>query len=62
MDTDQSVRDIIELCDPRTELNSESEFIRFWIRARSVIGLFIQKHIHTTHTPIPPSPPVTILI
>ena len=60
MDTDQSVRDIIELCDPRTELNSESEFIRFWIRARSVIGLFIQKHIHTTHTPIPPYPPVTI--
>lgn len=34
---DESVMAILRLCDPRTELGSEVEFIDFWIRARGAI-------------------------
>ena len=44
MNSVQSVMDIIALCDPRAELNSEAQFIEFWIRARVAIELFISKH------------------
>jgi hypothetical protein len=46
MDADPSVREVIELCDPRRELSSESQFIDFWMRARSAIGLFMMTHNH----------------
>jgi hypothetical protein len=36
-----SVRGIIELCDPRTLMDSESEFIAIWVKARSAIDIFI---------------------
>ena len=35
---------IIELCDPRITLMSESEFVEFWTRARRVIESFIAVH------------------
>jgi hypothetical protein len=41
MDRDPSVRGIIELCDPRAELSSESQFISFWMKARSAIDAFM---------------------
>ena len=44
MNLDQSVMDIIALCDPRAELSSEAQFVEFWIRARVAIELFISKH------------------
>jgi hypothetical protein len=47
MDRDQSVRGIRELCDPRTELSSESQFISFWMRARSAIDIFMSMHNRT---------------
>ena len=47
MESDSTIRGIIELCDPRTDLNSESEFIMFWLKARSAIDLFISLHAHT---------------
>jgi hypothetical protein len=47
MDRDPSVRGIIELCDPRTELSSESQFISFWMRARSAIDIFMSMHNRT---------------
>lgn len=47
LDSDQSVSDIIGLCDPRTELNSEADFISIWLRARGVIGVFVEKCVHT---------------
>ena len=31
MNLDQSIMDIIALCDPRAELSTESQFIEFWI-------------------------------
>lgn len=46
MDRDPCVRGIVELCDPRTELSSESQFIEFWMRARSAIELFMTMHNH----------------
>ena len=46
MDTDVSVRRIVELCDPKMELKSESQFIAFWMRARSAIDLFMTTHNH----------------
>lgn len=48
----QAVMDILELCDPRTMLSTESDFISFWIRARSAIGCFVEAFPlpHTPHT------------
>jgi hypothetical protein len=46
MDADLFVREVIELCDPRRELSSESQFIDFWMRARSAIGIFMTTHNH----------------
>lgn len=39
MNSDQSVMNIIALCDFRAELSTESQFIEFWIRARVAIEL-----------------------
>ena len=50
IDSNQSVRDIIGLCDPRTDLNSEAEFMSFWLRARGIIEVFVKKYLHTPHT------------
>jgi hypothetical protein len=47
MDMDPSVRGIVHLRDPRDELNSESQFISFWIRARDAIDMFMSRHNHT---------------
>lgn len=47
MDLDTGVRGILELCDPRTELSSESQFISFWIKARNAIDSFMATHNHT---------------
>ena len=47
MESDSTIRGIIELCDPRTDLNSETEFIMFWLKARSAIDMFISLHAHT---------------
>jgi hypothetical protein len=46
MNEDKAIMGIIELCDPRTTLKSEGEFVEFWTRARHVIETFI-----TTHAP-----------
>jgi hypothetical protein len=47
MDMDPSVRGIVQLCDPREKLNSESQFISFWMRARDAIDTFMSRHNHT---------------
>jgi hypothetical protein len=47
MDVDSGVRGVVELCDPRTELSTESQFISFWMRARSAIDTFISMHNRT---------------
>jgi hypothetical protein len=47
LDSDEVVREIIGLCDPRTELSSEADFLLFWLRARGVIGAFVQKYVRT---------------
>ena len=36
---------IIKLCDPRVVLETESEFVEFWTRARRVIEVFIATHV-----------------
>ena len=38
-----SVRGMIELCDPRTDLNSESQF---WLQARRAIDSFVSMYTH----------------
>jgi hypothetical protein len=52
MDRVPSVRGIIELCDPRMELSSESQFISFWTRARSAIDTFMSKHNRTDNSAV----------
>ena len=44
IDGDRDVRDILTLCDPRHELRSEEDFIRFWSAARNAIDSFLQGH------------------
>jgi hypothetical protein len=48
----ESVMDILRLCDPRTVLESESDFISFWTRARRAISNFLSAHPqqHTPHS------------
>ena len=41
-----SVRGMIEHCDPRTDLNSESQFITFWLQARRAIDSFVSMYTH----------------
>ena len=54
MDLDPRVRRIVELCDPRTELNSELQFISFWMRARAAIDDFMSTHRNPQpHSPDP---------
>jgi hypothetical protein len=47
MDVDSGVRGVVELCDPRTELSTENQFISFWMRARSAIDTFMSMHNRT---------------
>jgi hypothetical protein len=42
------VRRVLELCDPRRELSSESQFIDFWMRARGAIEAFMTAYNHNT--------------
>lgn len=48
----ESVMDILRLCDPRTVLESESDFISFWTKARRAISSFLSSHPqqHTPHS------------
>ena len=52
MNGDESIREILLMCDPMKELKAESEFIEFWTRARSAIDTFMSRH----HTRTPPTP------
>jgi hypothetical protein len=47
MDMDPSIRGIVHLYDPSDELNSESQFISFWMWARDAIDPFMSGHNHT---------------
>ena len=44
IDSDEDIVSILKLCDPRSELHSEEEFIRFWSTARSAIDSFLRRH------------------
>lgn len=48
MDSDPSFRLIVKLCDPRTQLNSEIQFISFWIRARAARAAVTRNYTHPT--------------
>jgi hypothetical protein len=50
MNGDRAIMDIIELCDPRTVLESDQHFIEFWTRARFVIENFINIHVPRTQS------------
>lgn len=41
---EESVMRILQLCDPRIELATEQEFIRFWSQAREAIQKFTDEH------------------
>ena len=45
MNGDESIMSIIKLCDPRVVVETESEFVEFWTRARRVIEVFIATHV-----------------
>jgi hypothetical protein len=55
---DESVMEILLLCDPRTELKSESEFIEFWARARGAIDTFMSRHQKKTRPILTHHPPL----
>lgn len=44
IDGDEDIINILTLCDPRCELHSEEEFIRFWSAARNAIDSFLRRH------------------
>ena len=48
IDGDADIVDILALCDPRSELHSEEEFIKFWSAARSTIDSYLRRHLPST--------------
>ena len=44
IDGDQDIVNILKLCDPRSKLHSEEEFIIFWSAARHSIDSFFRQH------------------
>jgi hypothetical protein len=50
MNGDRAIMNIIELCDPRTVLESGQQFIEFWTRARFVIENYIYIHVPRTQS------------
>lgn len=48
IDSDVDIVSILTLCDPRSELRSEEEFISFWSTARSAIDSFLRRHSPST--------------
>ena len=49
-----SAVDIVGLCDPRVKLDSEEDFVRFWVQAKTAIDRFLtwakQRHPQSTGT------------
>ena len=49
-----STVDIVGLCNPRVKLDSEEDFIRFWVQAKTAIDRFLtqakQRHPQSTGT------------
>ena len=48
IDSDMDIVNILTLCDPRSVLRSEEEFISFWSTARSAIDSFLRRHSPST--------------
>ena len=44
---DESMMEVLRLCDPRRKLETEDEFVRFWSDVRKAITNFL--HAHPTH-------------
>ena len=44
IDGDKDIVNLLNLCDPRSELHSEEEFIGFWSSARSAIDSFLLRY------------------
>ena len=36
-----SAIDIVRLCDPRVKLDSEEDFVRFWVQTKTAIDKFL---------------------
>ena len=49
---DERVRDILRLCDPRREMLTETDFVKFWTEVRSAVASFL--HPYITHPPMQP--------
>lgn len=47
-ETDETVMDVLRLCDPRIDLATETDFIRFWSQARHAIHAFTNRHHNHT--------------
>ena len=43
-ETDETVMEILRLCDPRIDLTTETDLIRFWSQARVAIHAFTTRH------------------
>ena len=44
---DESMMEVLRLCDPRRKLETEDEFVRFWSDVRKSIANFL--HVHPTY-------------
>ena len=44
IDADKDITDILALCEPRSELHSEEDFVGFWSAARNAIDSFLRRH------------------
>ena len=45
LEAEDSVINILRLCDPKVELTTEADFISFWSSAREAIQDFTQRYL-----------------
>jgi hypothetical protein len=46
---DEEIMGLLRLCEPRRKLESDSDFIAFWMEMRDAVNIFVDHH--TLHIP-----------
>lgn len=52
---DEEIMGLLRLCDPRRELESDSDFVAFWTEVRDAVTTFVDRHV--PHSPVPSTNP-----
>ena len=48
---DEGIKRLLNLCDPRRKLESESDFVGFWTEVRDAVNTFVDRFSPFLHKP-----------